>query len=175
MPAHLKLSKEHGYVLITAASLAFEIILTGFILVGINRSKAFSEEYLEDNYGDEHKRATGFTIPKGGFPDMGTGRYSQRLSYGKWLALNQAQRVHYNFIEQIVPILVFVILGGLEFPILATIFGGLYFIGRIFFCFYVSKKGSAHPMRIAGAGICDVALLGSFIVAIISGIEIMID
>jgi hypothetical protein len=36
---------------------------------------------MRDNFGEEHKNATGRDAEKGGYPDMGNGRYSSKLSY----------------------------------------------------------------------------------------------
>jgi hypothetical protein len=33
--------------------------------------------------------------------DMGSGRFSDKLSYAEWFEFNCAQRGHYNFIEQV--------------------------------------------------------------------------
>jgi hypothetical protein len=33
------------------------------------------------------------------YPDMGNGRYSEKLSYKEWFEFNNAIRVHYNYIE----------------------------------------------------------------------------
>ena len=166
-------SKDFGYVLLVVSAIAFEVIITGFAVVSKSRSKFFNREFLEKNFGEEHKKATGKAIGRGGYPDMGTGRYSQKLSYADWLEFNQAQRVHYNFVEQVTSIIVFLIIGGLRYPLLATGFGVLYFVARIFFTFYVSRKGASHPLRMAGAGLCDVALLGSLVLSVLTAINVI--
>ena len=69
----------------------------------------------------------------GGYPDMGCGRYSSKLSYADWLYFNKAQRVHYNYVEVIATIILFVMLGGLYYPVLSSVFGLTFFVGRFFF------------------------------------------
>ena len=49
-----------------------------FIVVigaGAPRSKYFGKEFMDKNFGDEHKDETGKDIQKGGYPDHGSGRY----------------------------------------------------------------------------------------------------
>jgi len=170
----LILEPAHGVVMLIAGLIAFEIVAIGFIFVGMARYKIFNSTYLQSNFGDEHRKATGIdTVPNGGYPDMGNGVYSKRLSYKDWLDLSKAQRIHYNFLEQVMPMLAFLLFGGLEFPIEASVFGGLFFIGRLLYCFYWSKMGSAHPMRVTGAIIGDLSLLGGFIVSLLSGIALL--
>jgi hypothetical protein len=53
---------------------------------------------MRDNFGEEHKLVTGLDIEKGGYPDMGNGRYSAKLPYQEWYRFNNAQRVHNNFV-----------------------------------------------------------------------------
>ena len=36
--------------------------------------------------------------PKGGYPDMGDGRYTKNWCYDEWLAFNNWQRARYTFI-----------------------------------------------------------------------------
>ena len=92
------LPADYGYVLIVAALIAFEIISIGFMFPGRLRGTIFTEEFMKQNFGAEHKSATGFEIEKGGYPDMGNGVYSQRLPYKDWYAFNNAQRCHYNYV-----------------------------------------------------------------------------
>jgi hypothetical protein len=50
--------------------------------------KMFSKEWLT---------AQGFpNAVKGGYPDMGNGRYAAKLSDDDWLKFNNYQRAHYN-------------------------------------------------------------------------------
>ena len=72
-----------------------------------------------------------------GYPDLGNGWYGSQLSYKGWFELNHAQRIHYNFLEQLSIVLVSTLIGGLLQPWVAVGFGILYFIGRIL---YVRKN-----------------------------------
>ena len=109
-------------------------IFTSFVPGGA-RSKAFSKEFLKQ-FEEEHKAATGEdSLPGGGYPDMGNGRYADKLSYEAWFKFNCAQRAHYNFLEQIPILLVFLGVSGLQYPFVAGILGLLYVLGRIIVTF----------------------------------------
>lgn len=112
------LPNNYGYVLIVASLIALEIVLIGFLFPGRVREAVFTEEFMKQNFGAEHKTATGFDIQKGGYPDMGSGLYSQRLAYKDWYTLNNAQRAHGNYVEMAPTTLVWVFISGLYFPIL---------------------------------------------------------
>ena len=74
------LPSTFGWVIIAGVLIGLEIILIGFVIPGGAR-KVFTKEFMEEHFGEEHKNATGKDIEKGGAPDMGSGRYSQKLSY----------------------------------------------------------------------------------------------
>lgn len=80
----LSIPQAYGYVIIVAAVLALEVICIGFLYPGRLRSKVFSKDFLAKNFGEEHKKTIGSEIPAGGYPDMGSGVYSQKLSYKEW-------------------------------------------------------------------------------------------
>jgi len=54
---------------------------------------------MTDNFGEIHKKATGKEVEEGGYPDMGSGVYSMKLSYKDWYDFNNGQRVHLNYVE----------------------------------------------------------------------------
>eukprot|EP01017_Pseudomicrothorax_dubius_P036065 TRINITY_DN512_c0_g1_i1.p1 TRINITY_DN512_c0_g1~~TRINITY_DN512_c0_g1_i1.p1 ORF type:complete len:176 (-),score=32.91 TRINITY_DN512_c0_g1_i1:160-687(-) len=168
----LNLDKEFGYVLLTVVFQAFEVLIIGFAVPGRARSKVFNKNFLEVHFGDEHRREFGVPPPRGGYPDMGTGRYSDKLPYAEWVYFNKAQRVHYNLIEQAASIMVFTLIGGLQYPIAATVLGALFIIGRIFFCAYLLPKGSEDILRSIGALLGDVSLLGTFGISVAAGLKI---
>ena len=93
----LSLPSTYGYVIIIGALIGLEIIFIGFLLPGGAR-KVFTKEFMEQHFGEEHRKATGKDIEKGGAPDMGSGLYSQKLSYKEWYDFNNAQRAHYNYV-----------------------------------------------------------------------------
>lgn len=112
-----------------------------------------------------HDKEVGGKAPRSGYPDTGNGRYSMDWSYAQWFEFNLWQRVQYNFLEQLTPILVWVLIGALYQPLASAILGFVYFIGRIFYSIGYCKS-PAH--RVVGAIICDLAYLGSFVLSIVT-------
>ena len=69
------------------------MVIHYYVLVGMAggaRSKWFTEEFMKENFGEEHKAATGQEIMKGGYPDSGSGRYTMKLGYKGWMEFNKA-------------------------------------------------------------------------------------
>ncbi len=67
---------------------------------------------------------------------------------------------HYNFVEGLTPVTIFLLVGGLLYPIPAAVLGLVYMIGRLWYSvgYYVSGPDG----RRGGAIILDLALLGLF-------------
>lgn len=132
--------------------------------------KAFSsEEFLSNpkvkELQDEHKKAFGTAIQKEGYPDMGSGVYSQLLPYTNWVTFNNAQRAHYNMIEQTGPLCATIAAVGLFYPCLTGALGVAYAIGRVLYAHgYRTNKGANG--RVVGVIIVDVTLLSVYIIAI---------
>ena len=85
----------YRYVALVAALIAFQFILTGVIAPGSARGKVFPSEFMENNFKTEHERFYNeggkvAQVPKGGYPDVGSGRYAERLSYKEWFNFNVA-------------------------------------------------------------------------------------
>jgi len=164
---------DYGYVVLVSGLIAFQCIVTGFVVVGKARSQAFTKEFLDQNFGDEHFAATQEPMPRGGYPDMGNGRYAAKLPYNDWLNFNKAQRVHYNLVEQVASMLLFVVFGGLQYPYPATGFGALFFVARILYTNYMAPSGASNKLRSMGALLGDIAILGGFGLTMASGINIL--
>jgi len=148
--------------------IAFEILLIGFFIPGKLRGELFNEEFMKKYFGEEHKNATGKEIEKGGYPDMGNGKYSAKLSYEDWYKFNNAQRAHQNFVEFAPSGFVMLFIAGIYFPVATAVLGLALFIGRIFYSIGYAKGGPAG--RLIGAIIGDLVLLGLFGLSITSGI-----
>jgi hypothetical protein len=92
------------YAVLAAAAIAAQVVVVGFRYVGAARSKVFGKDFFGKakaaNLLEEHKKASGSDkLPRGGYPDMGNGRFAALLPYGDWLLFNNAQRAHYNYVE----------------------------------------------------------------------------
>jgi glutathione S-transferase len=113
---------------------------------------------MKTNFGEQHKTSTGVEIEKGGYPDMGNGRYSAKLSYDQWYKFNNAQRAHYNFVEFAPSCFVMLFISGIYFPIPAAVMGLALFIGRLIYS--VGYVNGGPKGRLIGAIIGDLVLLG---------------
>jgi glutathione S-transferase len=164
----ITIPSEYGWVLIVAAILALEILIIGFAFPGKLRGEYFTKEFMEEHFATEHKQTTGKDIEKGGYPDMGNGRYSAKLSYDKWYKFNNAQRAHMNFIEFAPSTFVLLFIAGIYFPIPSAAIGLAVILGRIAYSIGYTNGGPAG--RIIGAFINDIAILGLLGLSLASGI-----
>jgi hypothetical protein len=92
MAAASMASPQFGLVVLTATAIGLQVVWTG-ARAGMTRSStldaALSEKKDTPEYAKllaDHKNATGGDdFPKGGYPDMGTGRLATLMSYDQWL------------------------------------------------------------------------------------------
>ena len=167
----IQVPEGYEYVLFTALIMSIECLFVGFLVAGKARMKIFNKEYLKDNFGPEHEKTFGQEIKPGGAPDMGSGYYASKLSYKDWYLFNNAQRAHLNFVEMIASSLMFLLVGGLYCPCIASGLGGLMIISRILYATGYANKGPNG--RLIGAVLNDVALLGLFIMGMIFVVKLM--
>jgi hypothetical protein len=133
-------------------------------MTGSQRRKYFPEDYMR-RFNNIHNNEVGGDVHKGGYPDMGNGRYSVDLKYNEWFVFNNWQRAHYNYLEQLTPVLIWIFISMFYAPLAAGILGFVYFIGRILYTWgYVGSPNK----RIFGAIILDLSFLGLFILSITS-------
>jgi glutathione S-transferase len=123
---------------------------------------------MEQHFATEHKQATGKDIEKGGYPDMGSGRYSAKLNYEQWFRFNNAQRAHMNFIEFAPSTFVLLFIAGIYFPVASAAIGLAIIIARIAYSIGYTNGGPAG--RVIGAIVNDFALLGLLGLSFASGI-----
>ena len=164
----LVISQDYGLVLLSAVVLALQLILTTRY-VAFARARAFTADYYRrpgvKALAEEHKKATGEDkLPRSGYPDLGSGRFADELPYDAWLALNNAQRAHYNYLEGFGPFIVFILVGGLVFPRFCAAAAAVYAFGRELFSYMYTRSGA--NARLAGALFFDLALVAAFGAAI---------
>lgn len=100
---------------------------------------------------------------------MGSGYYAQKLSYKDWYYLNSSQRAH----EWVASSLAFLLLGGLNFPIIAASFGLAMIIGRIIYA--IGYCSSGPHGRLIGALVNDLMVLGLLVLSYISAVYMILD
>ncbi|EGR31484.1 mapeg family protein, putative [Ichthyophthirius multifiliis] len=137
------------------------------------RSSTFNKDFMNLNFGQLHQDTYNLSIRDMGFPDQGSGFYSQRLDYSSWLIFNKAQRVHQNFVETLTISLLAILIGGLSFPISVASVSLAEFIGRIFTLSYISSKGASHPLRIIGLILIYGAIITNNVFAFITASRIL--
>ena len=89
MSAELVLPDNYGWVIVLTALGCFDAIFAS-IFVMKARSKYFGKDFMEKHFAEDHKKIENSTLSKEGYPDMGNGRYSNKLSYEAWYFFNCA-------------------------------------------------------------------------------------
>lgn len=84
----LSVSSDHGHLMLSISLLSIECIIFG-LMAGKKRKEIFTSTFMESNFGEEHHQQTNENASRTfGYPDMGSGRYSQKLNYKDWLEFN---------------------------------------------------------------------------------------
>ena len=88
---------------------------------------------MTKNYNAEHLKAFpgDKRVPKLGYPDMGCGWYSGKLTYKQWFDFNVVQRIHMNFLEQLFFLLFLILTAGVTNPAYTVYAGIAYCLGRL--------------------------------------------
>ena len=147
----LHLNQEFGQVIIVTSIISFLLLLIGFFYPGKQ-------------------------IQPGGYPDMGEGRYADKLGYYEWLKFNNAQRSHYNFVEEIAIIIVLLLLSGIIFPDPSMALGTFYFLARgVYAVYYNTVQGPMNYVRIMASALCRLIVLAAFVLTVVAGILIIIN
>lgn len=138
------------YVLLAMVIISFQCFLIPFIYTVRVRVSVFNKDFMQQ-FWQEHKDAfpdaTLESFEKSiGFPDMGSGVFAKKLSYADWFRFNNAQRVHYNYLESLQLILVLIFIAGLKQPLAALILSCIYFAGRTIYSFGYGIAGPSGRM-----------------------------
>ena len=84
----------YGLVLLEVLALGAHCVSEGFAGYFI-RKRVFSKAFFSTHFPELKPP------PEDGYPDLGQGRYSDKLSQRDWEDLANAQRAHYNYVEQL--------------------------------------------------------------------------
>ena len=168
---NFKIPKNYGLVLIISTAIGLECYATGFLISQNSRRKHFNKKYLEENFKEQHEKAFKNKLPSLGYPDMGNGYFSSKLSYKNWFEFNSAKRAHENFVEQLGFIIPNILIGGLIFPKTAIGFGLTYFMARVAYAIGYTSIGGPNN-REFGAYILNITCILSFGLSFMSGIKI---
>lgn len=106
------------------------------------------------------------------YPDMGSGRFSEKLTYSQWYQFNNAQRGHQNFLESAWGVQSLLLGGGLFEPRVYAALAAVYIVSRFLYAIgYTSAKGPKG--REAGAIGGLLAVLGMIVYTIYLGITLV--
>lgn len=168
MSIKFTLDKAYGWVLLSATAIGLKCYFTGYIVHMSYRKKYFTKEFMEANFGAVHKEEVGTKLPQLGYPDMGSGKYAEKLAYKDWFDLNNAMRTHQQYVEQVGIILPFMLMSGLSAPKATAGLGIAYFVGRLLYTTgYLSKSGPSG--RETGAIMSSIAFMGIGVLSMFSG------
>ena len=120
----------------------------------------FTPEYMKQ-FEKEHKKFYPDGEPsKGGWPDAGDGRYSDKLPYKKWVEFKNAIRVHENFVEQLPLTLTFICCGAFVVPQMAMYVAWLNVMARIIYTVTYITGGSDNRVIGVISGAVPLNILG---------------
>lgn len=167
---------EYRWVMLVASIMMFQLTLTGF--VAGSKRKLFNKDFMKANFEAVHKEAfpegtSRSAIPNEGYPDTGSGRFADKLSYKDWFEFNKGQRVHYNFLESATCVVCWLLIAGLLYPWVAVAFGGAYCIGRLLFTIGYVSKGPRG--RTIGFLICQITATVLFAFSLVSPIQMAVE
>ena len=109
----LEITQDYVFAIISALCITIYTAFLGWKVSSL-RKKYFNNEFMEKNFGEEHRKAFGdhAKLSYMGYPDHGEGRYSEKLSYEQWYKFNIAQSVHQNSLEHLPMALVTILVCG---------------------------------------------------------------
>ncbi|CDW75969.1 UNKNOWN [Stylonychia lemnae] len=162
-------SDEYRWVALVASLIGFHLTITGFVAGG-KRKATFTPEIISQVQDEHEKFFPGTQINKEGYPDMGNGRYSQKLSYKDWYNFNNAQRAHYNYLECATVVITWLLIAGVKYEWYAVGFGSAFLLGRLMYAFGYAAKGPQG--RVIGFLISLLASLALCVLAILSSLRL---
>ena len=140
----LVLPKLYGYVLFVVVLTCFYALLIGFLGTAAYRKRYFTEDFMQNNFGTEHELITGSKIQKGGYPDMGSGRYTMKAGYQAWYLFNLGARTHANLMENLPQVVICLLIIGLWSPLTAIVMGTINLAMRLGYANAYTKDPSAR-------------------------------
>jgi uncharacterized membrane protein YecN with MAPEG domain len=158
------LSEIYYWIIFEVILICAQCITQGYTTMDV-RKELFTKEFFEKNF-PELKGAKGYTGSNGGYPDMGSGQFSNKLPLDQWLKLNNTIRPHYNYIEGLAPIMLFILVSGLYYTRFTLVMGILYIVGRQLY--YMGYRAKGPTGRGVGVLMLDLALISLLVTSILT-------
>ena len=146
------LSNPYSLVILGVLLIALEYLVIAYYLIKV-RMQTFNGTFMK-KFRDQHQTDFKTDPPKLGYPDMGCGYYGKKLEYKDWYKFNCSQRIHLNYLEGIVLIMVATLISGIQHAHFTFGLQIAYIIGRALYSVGY-MKGADY--RIQGALIYQVS------------------
>ena len=146
MKISFEVPEEYPWIILACIALCLECVLVSILVVVPARKRYFYSDFMKANFAKEHEaNFPGQKLSPLGFPDTGSGRYSEKLNYKDWVSFNNAQRAHLNIVEQIHFFLIMFLVIGFILPRLTMYLAWLGVFGRAAYVIgYVVKGPNAR-------------------------------
>ena len=122
---------------------------------------------MTTNFETMHKDIGKKSAPAaGGYPDPGTGRYAEQLTYEQWYLFTLDQRTHKNYLEFVTIFCYCILVVGIVAPITALILGCLWLIFRLVYtCGYLGSPKGRTPGAVGSIFTTLAILVGGCVVS----------
>ncbi|OLY80545.1 Microsomal glutathione S-transferase 3 [Smittium mucronatum] len=139
--AAITIGTQYTWNLLAVTAMCFQCALAGFSVGGAR--KKFGVDY----------------------PDMGSGRFTAKLTDAQWIEFNNVMRVHQNYVEQLPIVIVATLVSGIFYPTLSALLGGIYITGRYLYGVGYTKSGASG--RYPGAPMLNLSMFLNLILCFI--------
>jgi hypothetical protein len=104
------------------------------------RGKLFDKKFYDESFPDlpEDQRNPH------GYPDMGFGRFADKLPMGAWIKFGSYQRAHLQYLENLPAALVALLIGGLSYPRVQLALAVAFIIGRQLYAMGYRRGGDGR-------------------------------
>ena len=162
---HINIPDFLPWVFLVVVLIQFLCMITGFVFVGRERKRSFTDDFMNNFFADIHSKEFGpdEPLPRLGFPDNGCGLYAKRLPYKNWYTLNNAMRMHMNQVEMLPIVLVMALYSAYGSSAASLALCIVYLLARIIYKIGYSKGPN---YRRPGAILIALTLLGFTITSI---------
>lgn len=121
-----------------------QVLLYFFINLsnGAMRGKYFPTTFMETNFGEAFKNA-GKTLPVGGVPDCGNGKFADKLTFDNWVSYNLMHHTANNAIHSIVGTVLITLGLGVYLPSTGIVVGAILIAWRIVYTIVGRQNASS--------------------------------